>query len=85
MDEFERIKRLYDEHKFIENEDIGKLIEMIDILDRRSKQQNEWYKDDIKKLEKENKDLKEAMTELTKESLLYKVLENILKEKKENG
>ena len=85
MNEFERIKALYDEHKFIENEDIGKLIEMINILDRRNKEQNEWYKDDIKKLEKENKDLKEAMTELTKESLLYKVLENILKENKENG
>lgn len=44
MNEFERIKRLYDKYKTLPSEDIERLFEIIRMLDYRVKQQNEWYK-----------------------------------------
>lgn len=75
MNEFERIKELYDKNKILSSEDIGILFEIIRMLDYRVKQQNEWYKN----LEEKNKQ-KDIITNL------YKTMYNeIIKENKENG
>lgn len=61
MNEFERIKELYDKNKILSSEDIEILFEIIRMLDYRVKQQNEWYKN----LEEKNKQ-KDIITNLYK-------------------
>lgn len=62
MNEFERLKELYERYKLLTSEDIGKLFEIIRILDRK----NKWKQDEIKKLGKEIEDKKEEIYSIAK-------------------